>query len=401
MSKEMKRKNGPIHIHFDALDFRWTGVPKKKYDNFIKMRDIEADPEKRIVDGYPYMLQIEPTNMCNLKCPLCPVGTNKLGRERRHMPLKEFKALIDDMEDYLLFLILWEWGEPFIHPQLPEMIKYAADRDIKTLTSTNAHFLHNDDYLERILKSGLTTLIIAIDSLEQDKYATYRKNGKLAKAVEGLRKVVRMKKSLKSNMRINLRMVIMNQNEHELPDMRRFAKEMGVDVFTVKSLNPSCGLDAEDETLVPTDLKYRRYAYHEGTYERVRIDTHCKKMWFMCSITANGEVIPCGYDYTSELKIGHITEKPLTQIWNSPEAQLLRKRLYYQKETIPKCRECSINFKLSEGGWFPEIINFDESIVTKLLKKSYEHYKQNAVIHRCVNTVPFIKKVGRLIGAYY
>ncbi len=390
----MNRK-GPVHIHFDALDFRWASVPEKKYDNFIKMMDIQADPGDFAVDGFPYMLQIEPTNMCNLQCPVCPAGTDSLERERRHMQLDEFKSLINDMDDYLLFLILWEWGEPFMHPQLPEMIKYASERDIKTLTSTNAHFLHNDDYLKRILTSGLTTLIIAIDSLEQDMYEIYRKKGKLSKAIEGLRKVIRLKKMLKSKTRINLRMVIMKQNEHELEYMRRFAKEEGVDVFTVKTVNPSCGLDAEDELLVPSDLGYRRYVYKEGTYERKRKDVHCRKMWFMCNISANGEVIPCGYDYTSELQVGNIFNNPLSQIWNSPEAKNLRRRLYYEKESIPKCKECGINYEPTEGGWFPEAINFDENYFAKTLKMAQAFYARSVMLQRCVNTVPLVKKIAR------
>ena len=166
-----------MHIVFDALDFKWENIPAKKYDNFLKMKDIEANPDCFHVEGYPYMLQIEPTNRCNLQCPLCPAGTNRLERERRDLTLDEFKTIIDDMEDYLLFLILWEWGEPFMHPQLPEIINYAHERDIKTLTSTNAHFLHDEEYLKRILQSGLTTLIIAIDSLEQERYEVYAKKG--------------------------------------------------------------------------------------------------------------------------------------------------------------------------------------------------------------------------------
>jgi MoaA/NifB/PqqE/SkfB family radical SAM enzyme len=192
----MMKTKSPVHIRFDALDFIWHSVPEKKIDNYLKMRNIQADADNYVVDGFPYMLQVEPTNMCNLKCPLCPAGTNQLERPRRHMPLQEFKGLVDDMEDYLLFLILWEWGEPFMHPQLPEIIRYAADRDIKTLTSTNAHFLDDAQYLERILTSGLTTLIVAIDSLEQERYSIYRKNGSLSKAVAGLKKVVRLKKGL-------------------------------------------------------------------------------------------------------------------------------------------------------------------------------------------------------------
>jgi len=113
MESELLEQKKPVHIVFDALDFKWENVPATKYDNFMKMRDIEANPHCFHVEGYPYMLQIEPTNRCNLQCPLCPAGTNRLERERRDLTLDEFKTIIDDMEDYLLFLILWEWGEPF------------------------------------------------------------------------------------------------------------------------------------------------------------------------------------------------------------------------------------------------------------------------------------------------
>ncbi len=393
----MSNTKGPVHIKFDALDFKWNSIPAQKYNNFIKMRNIEANPDNFTVDGYPYMLQIEPTNMCNLKCPVCPAGTDKLERERRHMQLDEFKSLIDDMKDYLLFLILWEWGEPFMHPQLPDMIRYASKHDIKTLTSTNAHFLQDNNYLKRILTSGLTTLIVAIDSLDQDMYEIYRKKGRLSKAVEGLRNLVQLKKKLRSNTRINLRMVIMKQNEHELEHMRSFAKKIGVDVFTVKTVNPSCGLDAEDELLVPDDTEYRRYKYHNGTFERVRREVQCRKMWFMCNISANGEVIPCGYDYTSELKVGNIFKTPLSQIWNSSEAKSLRKRLFYEKESIPKCKECGINYELTEGGWFPEAINFDEDFTSKALKKAHGYYLRSPSLQRCARTLPFLKKLVREI----
>lgn len=393
----MTEKKFPIHIVFDALDFIWDNVQAKKYDNFMKMRDMEADPGCYQVNGFPYMLQIEPTNLCNLKCPLCPTGLNKLERERRHMPLDEFRSIVDDMQDYLLLLILWEWGEPFMHPDLPEMIKYAADRDIKTLTSTNAHFLHDKDYLERILTSGLSSLIVAIDSLEQEKYEIYRKGGILSKAVDGLRKLIDMKKRLESNTLINLRMVIMKQNEHELPKIRRFAKEIGVDVFTVKTLNPSCGLDAADSELVPKNKKYRRHEYHGETFERVRIDTHCRKMWFMCNISANGEVIPCGYDYTSELKVGNLNTTPLSQIWNSPEAINLRKKLYFHQDTLPLCKGCTINYKLSEKGWFPVAINFNESIVDNFIGTLQKRYDGSPVLQHTLSHFPLVRKGLRRI----
>lgn len=384
-----------IRFKFDAVEFVWRDVPDEKYDNFMKMRNIEASPDQFRVDGYPYMLQLEPTNRCNLKCPLCPAGTNQLGRPRRDMPLEEFQGLIDDMQNYLLFIVLWEWGEPFMHPKLPEMIRYAADRGIQIITSTNAHFLHDEDYLRRILTSGLATLIVAIDSLEQERYAVYRQNGSLSKAVQGLKTLVRLKKETGSRTRINLRMVIMKQNEHELPAMRRFAKRSGVDLFSVKSLNPSCGLDSKDEDLVPRNPAYRRYVYNEESFERIRLDCHCRKMTFMCSISANGEVIPCGYDFRSELNVGNIAEAPLSEIWNSSASQEMRRKLYHEKETIPKCAECSINYQLSEGGWVPEIAIYDEPRPKIRFEEVYRSCRRNRALKRCADAMPIAKKAAR------
>jgi hypothetical protein len=75
-----------VSLTFDAVEFVWKGLPQKKYDNFMKMRHMQASPDCFTVDGYPYMIQLEPTNRCNLKCPRCPAGTNPTGRPRHISP---------------------------------------------------------------------------------------------------------------------------------------------------------------------------------------------------------------------------------------------------------------------------------------------------------------------------
>ena len=40
---------------FDALDFKWARVQGKRYQNFMKMKDMQARSDNFIVDGYPYM----------------------------------------------------------------------------------------------------------------------------------------------------------------------------------------------------------------------------------------------------------------------------------------------------------------------------------------------------------
>lgn len=341
-----------IRFTHDAIAYSWDDVPEEKYHNWVQNTKEVLNTKDYTAWGFPFMLQVEPTSLCNLSCTLCPTGRHELNRPYRHMRLNEFKSLIDDMERYLLFLVLWDWGEPLMNPELPSMIRYASERGIQTVTSTNAHFLNDESYTEELLKSGLTTLIVAVDSILADEYEVYRKNGDLDRVLGGLNKAVSVKKRIGSKTLINVRMVIMRHNEHEIEEIEHMARVSGADVFTVKSLNPSCGMVAQDEELLPTNLRYRRYEYIPNTYERMRTDAICRRIWTMSNIFSNGDVVPCCYDYDSEMKVGNIFETPFTQIWNNSAYRQLRKKIYHEMQTIAKCNHCGINFKLSEHGWF-------------------------------------------------
>ncbi len=193
---------------------------------------------------------------------------------------------------------------------------------------------------------------MAVDSVSADNYAIYRKSGDLDCVLGGLRKAISIKKRTGSKTLINVRMVIMKQNEHEISAIECMARDAGADVFTIKSLNPSHGVIAKDEELLPTDPQYRRYEYIPGTFERVRADAICRRVWTMSNILSNGDVVPCTYDYDSEMKVGNVFETPFTQIWNSSAYSELRKRIYHDMQAIPKCSRCGVNFMLTEYRWF-------------------------------------------------
>jgi radical SAM protein with 4Fe4S-binding SPASM domain len=273
------------------------------------------------------------------------------------------------MERYLLFLVLWDWGEPLMNPELPAMVRYAAERDIKAVTSTNGHFFKHEDYMAELLKSGLSTLIVAVDSVSKDNYAVYRKQGDLTKVISRLEKLIKLKKKVKSNTLINLRMVVMKQNECEVDKTRHYARAIGADCFTVKTLNPSCGSTALDSDLVPKNPKYRRFTYKKDTLERISVDRVCMRVWTMSNIFSNGDVVPCCYDYRADFKVGNVLERSFTEIWNSQAYRELRKRIFIQKNSVPICRECYTNFQNSEYGMFSEFTRFKSQPEENFLDK--------------------------------
>lgn len=111
--------------------------------------------------GMPSNLLIEPTNICNLKCPGCPTGCGILKRPKGYMALDNFKKIIDDCEGNLERAMLWNYGEPFLNKDLFKMIKSARSKNIKVVTSTNAHFLPGK--IDELVDSGINKVIVSLD----------------------------------------------------------------------------------------------------------------------------------------------------------------------------------------------------------------------------------------------
>ena len=389
--KVILRKNSDfkhsITISHDSVPYRFNHVSGKKYRNWIEMNKPPRDTSSFVANGYPYLLQIEPTNRCNLACPFCPSGRRELGREYRDMRFEEYESLVDELADYLLLLALYDWGEPLLNPDFHKMVQYAKERGIKTMTSTNGHPLNNEDFVAEVLKAGLDTLIVAVDSLDQKTYELFRKHGDIEKVIGGIRKTVALKRRLQAKTRINMRAVVTRYNEGEILKMRDMARNLGVDIFSIKTVNPnSGGILGDDSRIVPANPRFRRYKYKKGTIDRIRIKRYCHYVWSLANISANGNVVGCCYDYDGLMTMGNIHRESFSAIWNGEVAREIRKKVWSDKDSIPRCRDCDINFALTPGGWFPEYIDFTAGPIDRVKQK----VKRSAV-------GPVTRKMIRLI----
>ena len=170
--------------------------------------------------GLPVALSFEPTTSCNLRCPECPSGLRSFTRPTGMLPDALFRKTIDEVASRLWYLIFYFQGEPYLHPNFLDLVKYAADKGIYTATSTNAHYL-NDQNARRTVESGLDRLIISLDGTTQDVYQQYRVGGKLDKVLEGTRNVVKWRKELKSSTpRIVFQFLVVRPNEHQIEDAK-------------------------------------------------------------------------------------------------------------------------------------------------------------------------------------
>jgi MoaA/NifB/PqqE/SkfB family radical SAM enzyme len=152
-----------LTIELDRVPYHFKKVPYKKILNWISVNS-SFHLKTRKPFGMPVSFQIEPSNLCNLKCDLCRV-TLGMKRKPENLDLNVFKKLIDEVGDYVFTIVLWDWGEPLINPDVFEMIRYAADKNIKIVCSSNGQLIRNENFARKIIESGLDSLIVAVDGI--------------------------------------------------------------------------------------------------------------------------------------------------------------------------------------------------------------------------------------------
>jgi radical SAM protein with 4Fe4S-binding SPASM domain len=292
--------------------------------------------------GLPMTISFEPTTACNLRCPECPSGLRSFTRATGNLKSDFFRSTIDELHERLLYLIFYFQGEPYINPEFLDMVAYAQQKGIYTITSTNGHFLHDENAKKTIL-SGLDRLIISVDGTTQETYENYRVGGNLEAVLQGAKNVVYWKKALKSTTpHIIFQFLVVKPNEHQIEEIYALAKEIGVDevklktaqVYDYKNGNP----------LIPEQDKYSRYAKtKDGTY-RVKNEllNHCWKLWHACVITWDGMVVPCCFDKDATHKLGNIKDgTSFKKIWQGEAYDRFRKTLLQGRDKIDICNNCT------------------------------------------------------------
>lgn len=294
----------------------------------------------------PTSIAIEPTTSCNLRCPECPSGLRSFTRPTGMLQADLFRKVIDELSPSLSYLTFYFQGEPYLHPQFLDLVKYASDKNIYTATSTNAHYL-NDGAAKKTIESGLDRLIISIDGTTQETYEAYRVGGRLDKVIEGAKNIVRWRKELKSvTPFVVFQFLVVKPNEHQVSDVYKLAKEIGVDHVALKTAQIYDYENGSD--LIPTIDKYSRYLKNpNGTYAiKNELASHCWKMWQSCVITWDGKVVPCCFDKDAHYVMGDLQQQTFKEIWQSKTYNDFRATLLRSRSEIEMCRNCTEGAKV-------------------------------------------------------
>jgi radical SAM protein with 4Fe4S-binding SPASM domain len=296
--------------------------------------------------GMPISISFEPTTSCNLRCPECPSGLRSFTRATGMLEEDVFKKTIDELKSRLWYLIFYFQGEPYLNPKFLDLVKYASAQKIYTATSTNAHYL-NDENARKTVESGLDRLIISIDGTTQETYESYRVGGTLTKVLEGAKNIVKWKKELKSSTpHIIFQFLVVKPNQHQIDDLKKLAKEIGVDEVGLKTAQI---YDYKNgSSLMPDIDKYSRYEKNaDGSYSIKNVmDNNCWKMWHSCVITWDGLVVPCCFDKDAHHKLGDVKANSFEEVWKGEGYNQFRKTLMHSRSEIEMCKNCTEGAKV-------------------------------------------------------
>ncbi len=287
-------------------------TPRKLWN--LLLVETEFRLRRSTVRGRPYILIVDPLNVCNLRCPLCPTGIGELDRRQQRMDYEVFTRTIDQMAPWAYEVNLHNWGESLLHPRIFDMIQYAVSKNLATNMSTNFNRA-SDEKIDKLIESGLEYLILSIDGITQDTYSKYRVRGNIDKVLRNVRKLVRRKRELGSSTPfIEWQFILFQHNAHELEKARSIAEEIGVDRFRV--IPPGIPYASKEPEKLKEEWFYRD---EDGKIEAFKGNVPSACFYLYRSMTTNpdGGTAPCCIVYGDKNDFGDMKTQNFEDIWNN------------------------------------------------------------------------------------
>ena len=326
----MKNKNVKTNATYGELKksgnkpMPWELARGKEYQEYRKKW--EDYPKKQIEPDAPLHLDIETTNLCNLKCSMCMrTSLSKKGLLRiGSMEFDFYKHLIDQAAQMNVYSVKFNYlGEPLIHPDVVKQVAYAKEKGIKeVMFNTNAVML-KPDMSKKLLDAGIDSIFFSVDSPYPEKYNDIRKGANFHKVKKNIENFMKIKEEGGyDHVQTRVSLVLMDQTDQELDDY----KSMFLDMVGI--------------------IGYGEYTDRDKNYGDKPVENFsCAQPFQRMFITWDGFVFPCCFDDKQEMILGNANEEKLIDIWHNDAYKNLREHMrkgtYYK---LPLCRKCYIPY---------------------------------------------------------
>jgi radical SAM protein with 4Fe4S-binding SPASM domain len=277
---------------------------------------------------YPPQLVIENTSSCDQKCVHC--SHKELIRPKKHMDRGLWNKIVEEIGKNSPETEIWPtfYGEALVMgEEIWDRIDYAAEAGCKNLVlNSNGGLLEKKNHIDRILKSPLKRFILSLDGFKKETYEKIRFLGKwdvTYPAVEALLK----EKERRGQMYplIICQFSLMEENEAEVEDFRRYWSERGAEVKVRPKL----------EWTATGSIRSDRID-HETSF-RIACPWGNNTM----AIHQDGSAVACAVDYEGMHKVGNAKDFSVKELWDRLGKTLRSCHRNHDWENIPNiCKNC-------------------------------------------------------------
>lgn len=319
-----------------------------------------------VVRDLPVHLQLESTDACNLHCTSC--SRDMLVDKAKLLTEAQWKKIIDELQPTNINVS--GIGEPFLHPDILRIVRYARSKGSKVNCATN--FTRVRGRHREIVEAGFSQLKVSIDSATPDTYRKIRGEDFFGTIIDNVKEVQRWKAELGSatpSVRFNF--ALQHLNFQEAADLVDLAAKVGVDGIYFQYLSY---VDMEDrKDMLTADMteqglrdvltEAERRAKEHGVNTNLNIwwrdwdilwnamqpisefrpnEKSCYFPWMSTWLGADGWIRPCPImPWThDEGRMGHIDDSSFEEIWNNEKYRELRRALARGERPTRSCKLC-------------------------------------------------------------
>lgn len=287
------------------------------------------------VPFFPAQIDIETSNLCNLRCQFCP-----LTKQTRKMGLMSFELAckaIDEITRYgLERMCLGGFGEPLLNKDFFEISRYAAATGkIKQLYISTHGLLMDNRANEELLDCGLDKIIVSIDGATPKTYERMRLGGNYNEVVSNVLEFIKIRRQYqKLKPILAVQIIRMQDTISEVNDFVNFWQDK---------------IAAQDEINIKEYFTWAGKVSDNSVSNGYRIEVKVPcliYLWSNLIIQWNGDISACCYDANGDLVLGNIETDSIYDIWHSNKYKELRmKHLRGQIENIPVCATCELTHR--------------------------------------------------------
>lgn len=317
----------------------------------------ESEISAPILKTAPRRVVLELTNVCNLRCIMCGRNDHFKATTFDLDYLKKIEPILNRTEEVTLF----GWGEPTIHPQFVDILKYLDKYPVRKYFVTNGMRL--DKIKDAIFDHHVDIMAISLDGANAKTNNSIRCGGDFDKIIASVKDIVAERKKRGYGPYMNFVMTGMQQNIAELPEMVALAHDVGIEevklvyltVFTPELLGQSLwkrqgavqDVFERAEALADELGVSLKLPYLQGN-DVADLKSHktCYVGWRDLFIGSDGYVRPC--QSTAMKLFAYDKYADFWDMWNSEEFQDFRSRVNVEGKMPPECKNC---YQSSHANW--------------------------------------------------